>query len=66
MNDKLIQKVKASGDLIYLEDGFLYFCPQTSGALSAEQLRSIADELDRRNKTWNKQLNEYFDSLGEK
>lgn len=35
-----------------LDDGFQYFWIKNRGALSAFDLRVIADELDRRNKEW--------------
>lgn len=36
-----------------LEDGYVYWGSNgTSGALSAWQLRALADELDKRNKEW--------------
>lgn len=38
-------------DVITLEDGYQYF-DTTKGALSAVDLRDIADELDRRNAEW--------------
>jgi hypothetical protein len=48
-------------DLVTLEDGFIYFWASRNGALNSQQLRQIADELDKRNEKWQKQLNEYFE-----
>lgn len=39
-----------------LEDGFQYFWIKDRGALSAFDLRILADELDRRNKDWQEQI----------
>lgn len=52
----------ASEDFIAFDDGFYYFWPAGSkGAFAAHELRLIADELDRRNKSWQEQINNYFD-----
>lgn len=45
-------------EFITFEDGFQYYWPLKSGGFSAHQLREIADELDRRNAVWDKQLRE--------
>lgn len=52
----LIELVDEAGDFVALEDGYIYFWEPHRGCLSAEQLREIADELDRRNKAWNDQV----------
>jgi hypothetical protein len=44
-------------DIVVIEDGFRYFFT-SRGAMSAADLRIIADELDRLNSTWDKQLAE--------
>ena len=49
---RIIKKADEAGDIFTLEDGFFYFGPSTGGAMSAELLRVIADELDRRNEGW--------------
>lgn len=51
-------------DFVTEVDGFLYFWPKgsTRGHFSAHHLREIADELDARNKSWNDEMNRYFDS----
>jgi len=49
---RLIIKV-TEADYAPLDDGYLYFWPDPAkGALSADNLRGIADELDRRNAPW--------------
>lgn len=49
-------------EFVTLDDGFVYYWPATGcGALSAYQLREIADELDRRNAPWQADINKYFE-----
>ena len=57
---RIIQRADEAGDIFTLEDGFYYFGPSTGGAMSAELLRVIADELDRRNEGWASTIEEYF------
>lgn len=61
-NDRetLIKKVDDRQEIALLEDGFHYYFPKGSGALSPENLRDIADELDSRNKEHEKGLDDYF------
>lgn len=57
----IIKMADERGEFVYLEDGFLYYAPEaTGGCIAAHELRALADELDRRNKTWEDQVNEYF------
>jgi len=49
-------------EIVTLEDGFKYYWPAGSGALSAHNLREMADYLDELNKDWDTQLNEYFNT----
>ena len=58
----IIKKIDKRGEFVYLEDGFLYYAPEGKGCISAHELRTIADELDKRNKAWEKQIDEYFRS----
>ncbi len=58
----IIKKVDERGEFVYLEDGFLYYAPEGKGCISAHELRIIADELDKRNKAWEEQIDEYFRS----
>lgn len=55
---KLIEKLDRNGELVSLEDGFIYYFPRGEGGLSAHELRAIADELDRRNASWEKIIEE--------
>jgi len=41
-------------------DGFIVFWSARRGGLSANDLRAIADELDRRNAPWAAQIEAYF------
>ena len=57
----LLEKIEP--ELVRLENGFCYWHPQHKGALSADDLRLIADVLDERNAELNEKLKEHF--LGE-
>lgn len=62
--ERVLEVIRTRGDIISSEDGFKVYWPLNPvGFLSAEALRIIADELDRLNEPWQKQINEYFDSL---
>ena len=52
----LIKKLVGRNEIGPLEDGYQYYWPNGGGAISASQLREIADELDRRNAEWDKQV----------
>lgn len=43
-------------------DGFVYWRPacEHGGHLAGYQLRILADELDRRNKAWEEEIDRYF------
>lgn len=56
----LIEKCDAAGDIGPLDDGFQHFWAKDRGAFSAADLREIADELDRRNKDWQAQIDREF------
>lgn len=63
MTSRIIEIADKRGEFVYLEDGFLYYAPEgNGGCISAHELRTIADELDKRNKTWNDSINDYFSS----
>ena len=61
----VIAKCYEYDEIVPLEDGYQYFWIKNRGALSANVLRIIADELDRRNKKWDEQVQREF-SKGEK
>jgi hypothetical protein len=56
MSDKprIITVAESSDEFVTLEDGFVYYWPSKEhyGALTATELRALADELDRRNAAW--------------
>ena len=43
-------------------DGFYYYWPDGNGHYAPHHLREIADELDRMNEPWEKQIEEYFNN----
>ena len=47
-------------DFVTGDDGFVAFWPNCNGSLSATDLRTIADELDRRNAPWAAEIEAYF------
>lgn len=57
---KLLRSCEEYSEFGPCDDGYQYFWIENRGCLSAEDLRIIADELDRRNKDWDEQLSEYF------
>lgn len=59
---KLLRYAKTTREIMPLDDGFYYWWPESyRGAYAAYQLRWIADELDRLNEPYKKQINEYFE-----
>jgi hypothetical protein len=45
-------------------DGFVYWWPEgCNGHLASHHLRWLADELDKRNKDWQDQINKILSSL---
>lgn len=58
---RLIELIEERNEFVTDVDGYLYWWPEGfNGHLSSYQLRAIADELDRINEPWNKQIDEYF------
>ena len=55
-----LAKVRESKDIYMEVDGFYCFEPNGVGYFTAHQLRWIADELDRMNSAWQKDMDEYF------
>ncbi len=66
MSDELKERVlsiaKKREEFITDVDGFLYWWPNGSkhGHLSSDHLRILADELDKKNAPWVKQIDDYF------
>lgn len=46
----------AAVDFVTFDDGYIYWWPDVRGGLSAHDLRVVADELDRRNAEWDKEV----------
>ena len=60
---KIIDATDSRDEFVTDVDGFVYWWPQNgNGHLSAEQLRILADELDKRNKHWQQVIDNYFES----
>lgn len=67
MKEEYAQKIIKASDsrceFVTDVDGFVYWCPlRDNGHLSAEQLRVLAGELDKRNKRWQQDTDNYFKS----
>ena len=66
--EKYRQRIIAIGDerkeFVTDVDGFIYWWPNGSphGHLASHHLRWLADELDRRNESWQKQVDDYFEA----
>ena len=56
----VISTVKRNNDIGPNDDGFQYFWVKDRGAFSANDLRVIADELDRMNEEWESRIAEDF------
>lgn len=55
--NRVIQMCDERDEFGPLEDGYVYYWPSAKqGAIAAEELRIIADELDRRNAEWDAQV----------
>lgn len=59
---RFIQSCDTHKEFITEIDGFVYWWPKRTGYLSAYQLRHLADELDKRNKEWEDNINSYFEN----
>ncbi len=60
-NEKLLSKCYEHKSIIADESGFYVFWPSASdGAYTADNLRVIADEIDRQNAPYIKELDDYF------
>jgi len=50
---RIIARAEAAKEFVIAEDGFVYYLPTPdSGMIGGHVLRTIADELDRRNLEW--------------
>lgn len=64
MDKELLERVEK--DFVMLECGYWHYWPTGNGALASWLLREIAEELDKRNEKWDKEVNEFFDKLEQK
>lgn len=63
LDDEIIRKSEANGDFVTGDDGFVVFWPEGQcGGFEAWHLRVIADELDRRNASWQAEISSFFDA----
>lgn len=61
---RLIQKILQENEIAPLEDGFYYyFLSRAGGGLNSNNLREIADYLDKINERRQKQLDDYFNNM---
>ena len=61
---RLIQKILQENEIAPLEDGFYYYFPsRAGGGLNSNNLREIADYLDKINERRQKQLDDYFNNM---
>jgi hypothetical protein len=76
VKQELIQIIQDRGEFVAMEDGYICWWPHMGpvrhadggmtgggGAMSAPELRVIADELDRRNKDWDEQVRSDLERL---
>lgn len=53
---RILDNARQRGDILHLDCGYYHYRPCMPGAIPAEALRIIADELDRLNKDWDEQI----------
>ena len=49
------------GEFARLEDGYYHYFPEGNGGISSDILRILADELDRMNKPWDDEIQQFFE-----
>jgi len=59
---KIIEAIYARGQVFPADDGYVVFWID-NGFITAEELRIIADELDRANKPWDEQVRSELEKL---
>ncbi len=62
---KIIEAIYARGQVFPADDGYVVFWTD-NGFITAEELRIIADELDRANKPWDEQVRSELEKLNSK
>jgi hypothetical protein len=58
---RLIARAEEQDEFILNVDGYFVYWPRRVGYLNAAALRTLADELDRRNAEWDKTVKAYFE-----
>ena len=58
----VVELAEERKEFIQLEDGFWYWWPSVKGAVPSHQLLAIAEELDRRNAPWEREIEKYFEN----
>lgn len=56
----IIKHAEKNGEFVMLEDGFWYYWPVDKGAISEYDLYCLYQELVKRNKKWQEDIDEYF------
>ena len=56
----IIKHAEKNGEFIMLEDGFWYYWPVDKGAISEYDLYCLYQELVKRNKKWQEEIDEHF------
>ena len=56
----IIKTAEENAEFIQLEDGFWYYWPKGIDAISEYDLLLLHQELVKRNKKWNEDIDEYF------
>ena len=56
----IIKAAEENAEFIQLEDGFWYYWPKGIGAISEYELLLLHQELVKRNKKWNENIDEHF------
>ena len=56
----IIKHAEKNDEFVMLEDGFWYYWPVDKGAISEYDLLMLHQELVKRNKKWQEEIDEYF------
>ena len=66
MMKDIVKHAEKHGEFVTLEDGYIYYWPSMQGALTSDDLRELANEIDERNDAWDKQVKDYFNKIESK
>ena len=61
---RAVELAHERNEIVCINDGYYYYWPNAStlGAFSEHNLRDIADELERLNKDYDNEINNYFNN----